>query len=121
MEYNYIPLDQVFVKSNRWEKWRSGGRRNRVVFVENKEEGNYLEVKIIKKVNPTVFKVADATGFRQVEIHGTLLDENKRLLKKDNFVKISGFGVDYHQKKVFLKPETIISKIHGDEFENAHM
>ena len=121
MEYNYIPLDQVFVKSNRWENWRSGGRRNRVVFVENKEEGNYLEVKIIKEVNPKVFKVADATGFRQVEIHGTLLDENKRLLKKDNFVKISGFGVDYHQKKVFLKPETIISKIHGDEFENAHM
>ena len=71
----------------------------------------YLKVKIIKEMSPTVFKVADATGFETLVIYGPLLDENKILLKEKNFLKITGYGIDYSQDVVYVDMETKISTI----------
>ena len=85
---------------------------------------NYLQVKIIKEVSPTEYIVADATGFRKIDIDKKIFDldnidisseiywrENKMLLKENNYVKIKGYGIDFQSEKVILKQKTIITKI----------
>ena len=85
---------------------------------------NYLQVKIIKEVSPTEYIVADATGFRQIDLDKKIFDlnnidisseiywrQNKMLLKENNYVKIKGYGIDFQSEKVILKQKTIITKI----------
>ena len=84
--------------------------------IGNFNSKNYLEVKIIKEVSPTEYKVADATGFRHIDLEIELLDSsewrpNKMLLQENNFVKIKGYGIDFESKKVILKQKTKITKI----------
>ena len=75
---------------------------------------NYLQVKIIKEVSPTEYIVADATGFRIIDLEINfqfLWRPNQSLLKENNFVRIIGYRIDYECKKVILKQKTIITKI----------
>ena len=112
--YYGTSLDEVFVHS---DYRRCGYKRTNWFNCGNFNSENYLQVKIIKEVSPTEYIVADATGFRQIDLEIELLDissewrPNKMLLQENNFVKIKGYGIDFQSKKVILKQKTIITKI----------
>ena len=94
MSYYLTPLDEVFV-----------GRIH--------HKTRILYVKVIKQVSPQEFLVADATGFRKIQIRGIVLHQNKRYLRENHFVKITRFLVDYDLRKVFLHMATEISRVRG--------
>ena len=115
-KYYGTSLDQVFVHSDYRRIWFNKS--------SNFNSENYLQVKIIKEVSPTEYIVADATGFRQIDLDKKIFDlnnidisseiywrQNKMLLKENNYVKIKGYGIDFQSKKVILKQKTIITKI----------
>ena len=111
-KYYGTSLDKVFVHSDYQRDEISS-------FDSDFNSENYLQVKIIKEVSPTEYIVADATGFRQIDLEINLLDicsqiywrPNQKLLQENNFVKIQGYGIDFQSKKVILKQKTIITKI----------
>ena len=111
-KYYGTKLDKVFVHSDYQRDEISS-------FNSDFNSENYLQVKIIKEVSPTEYIVADATGFRQIDLEIELLDisseiygrPNKMLLKENNYVKIKGYGIDFQSQKVILKQKTIITKI----------
>ena len=111
-EYYGTSLDKVFVHSDY--------QRVEISSINSDfNSENYLQVKIIKEVSPTEYIVADATGFRHIDLEINLHDisseiywrPNKMLLKENNYVKIQGYGIDFESKKVILKQKTIITKI----------
>ena len=112
-------LDEVFLHSD--YGWFNCGNFN---------SRNYLQVKIIKEISPTEYKVADATGFRQIDLEIELLDissdissewrPNKMLLQENNYVKIKGYRIDFESKKVILNKKTIITKIGEFPVDQIH-
>ena len=83
-------LDEVFLKT--YYRYK----------LEFKRE---LTVKVIKQVNTKEFLVADATGFRNIQISG-LLHEYKRNLCQNDYVQIMDARVDYKQQKILLDVNT---------------
>ena len=65
-----------------------------------------LTVKIIKQVKSKQFLVADATGYRIIELHGTLRYQYKKKICEQIYVRIEHAKVDTVKGKIFLSMGT---------------
>ena len=70
-----------------------------------------LTVKIIKQVRAKQFLVADATGYRKIEVSGVLPHKHKKKIREQNYVKIESAEVDHYNRKIFLVMSTRIFNI----------
>ena len=70
-----------------------------------------LTVKIIKQVRAKQFLVADATGYRKIEVCGVVPHKHKKNLCEQNYVKIESALVDHTNRKIFLDMRTSIFNI----------
>ena len=61
-----------------------------------------LTVKIIEQVKANQFLVADATGYRKIELHGTVRHQYKKKIRAQNYVRIEHATVDVVKGKIFL-------------------
>ena len=82
-------------------------------FVDRKSYSDVisLAVKIIKQVKAKEFLVADATGYRSIELRGTVINQHKKNLREQNYVKIELATVDIIKQKIFLSTKTKIINI----------
>ena len=70
-----------------------------------------LTVKIIKQVRAKQFLVADATGYRKIEVCGVVPHKHKKNIREQNYVKIESAEVDHNNRKIFLVMSTRIFNI----------
>ena len=70
-----------------------------------------LTVKIIKQVRAKQFLVADATGYRKIEVCGVVPHKHKKNIREQNYVKIESAEVDHNNRKIFLVMNTRIFNI----------
>ena len=70
-----------------------------------------LTVKIIKQVKSKQFLVADATGYRIIELHGTLRYQYKKKICEQNYVRIEHAKVDVVEGKIFLSMGTEVFNV----------
>ena len=70
-----------------------------------------LTVKIIKQVRAKQFLVADATGYRKIEVrgYGYVPHKHKKNLCEQNYVKIESAEVDHNNGKIFWLSELAYS------------
>ena len=81
-----------------------------------------LTVKIIKQVRATQFLVADATGYRKIDLHGNLRHRYKKKIREQNYVRIEQATVDVAEGKIFLSIRTEVFNVrefHVDETKPA--
>ena len=79
-------------------------------FVSRKRYIN-LTIKIIKQVRAKQFLVADATGYRRIEVCGVVPHKHKKNIREQNYVKIESAEVDHNNRKIFLVMNTRIFNI----------
>ena len=82
----HVTLDKVFVKT---------------VVSHQVIKKKTLVVKVIKQLNAKEFLVADATGFRKIQITSGFKN-GKQNLYENSYVEIRYAQVDYDVKKIFL-------------------
>ena len=70
-----------------------------------------LTVKIIKQVKANQFLVADATGYRKIDLHGTLRYQYKKNIREQNYVIIEQATVDVVKGKIFLSVGTEVFNV----------
>ena len=70
-----------------------------------------LTVKIIKQVRAKQFLVADATGYRKIEVSGVVPHKHKKNLREQNYVKIESAEVNHIKGKIILAMRTSIFNI----------
>ena len=70
-----------------------------------------LTVKIIKQVRAKQFLVADATGYRKIEVCDVVPHKHKKNIREQNYVKIESAEVDHNNRKIFLVMSTRIFNI----------
>ena len=70
-----------------------------------------LSVKIIKQIKANQFLVADATGYRKIDLHGTLCDWYKKKIHEQNYVRIEQATVDVVKGKIFLNIGTEVFNV----------
>ena len=70
-----------------------------------------LTVKIIKQVRAKQFLVADATGYRKIEVSVVVPHTHKKNLREQNYVKIESAEVDHNNGKIILAMSTRIFNI----------
>ena len=70
-----------------------------------------LTVKIIKQVKANQFLVADATGYRKIELHGTVRHQYKKKIRAQNYVRIEHATVDLLKWKIFLSITTEVFNV----------
>ena len=70
-----------------------------------------LTVKIIKQVRAKQFLVADATGYRKIDLHGTLRYRYKKKIREQNYVRIEQAKVDVVKGKIFLSVGTEVFNV----------
>ena len=82
-------------------------------FFGRKSQSNIitLTVKIIKQVKSKQFLVADATGYRIIELHGTLRYRYKKKICEQNYVRIEHAKVDFLKGKIFLSMGTEVFNV----------
>ena len=66
---------------------------------------------MIKQVSAKKYLVADATGFHTVQIEGVLLHNNKKKLRKNNYVKIQDALVHLHKLKIEMDRESKVLNV----------
>ena len=70
-----------------------------------------LSVKIIKQIKANQFLVADATGYRKIDLHGTLPYRYKKNIREQNYVIIEQATVDVVKGKIFLNLGTEVFNV----------
>ena len=70
-----------------------------------------LSVKIIKQIKANQFLVADATGYRKIDLHGTLRYRYKKKICEQNHVRIEHATVDVVEGKIFLSIGTEVFNV----------
>ena len=70
-----------------------------------------LSVKIIKQIKANQFLVADATGYRKIDLHGTLRYRYKKKIREQNHVRIEHATVDVVKGKIFLSVRTEVFNV----------
>ena len=70
-----------------------------------------LTVKIMKQVKANQFLVADATGYRKIDLHGTLRYRYKKNIREQNYVRIEQATVDVVKGKIFLSIGTEVFNV----------
>ena len=70
-----------------------------------------LCVKIIKQIKANQFLVADATGYRKIEVSVVVPHTHKKNLREQNYVKIESAEVDHNNGKIILAMSTRIFNI----------
>ena len=70
-----------------------------------------LSVKIIKQIKANQFLVADATGYRKIDLHGTLRYRYKKKIREQNYVRIEQAKVDVVKGKIFLSVGTEVFNV----------
>ena len=68
-----------------------------------------LSVKIIKQIKANQFLVADATGYRSIELRGTVLHQHKKNLCEQNYVRIEHATID--KGKIILSIKTRVFNV----------
>ena len=70
-----------------------------------------LSVKIIKQIKANQFLVADATGYRKIEVCGVVPHKHKKNIREQNYVKIESAEVDHNNGKILLAMRTSIFNV----------
>ena len=70
-----------------------------------------LSVKIIKQIKANQFLVADATGYRIIDLHGSLRHRYKKKICEQNYVIIEQATVDVVKGKIFLNLGTEVFNV----------
>ena len=70
-----------------------------------------LTVKIIEQVKANQFLVADATGYRKIELHSTVRHQYKKKIREQNYVRIEQAKVDVVKGKIFLSVGTEVFNV----------
>ena len=70
-----------------------------------------LTVKIIKQIKANQFLVADATGYRKIDLHITLPHWYKKKIREQNYVIIEQATVDDVNEKIFLDVGTEVFNV----------
>ena len=70
-----------------------------------------LSVKIIKQIKANQFLVADATGYRKIDLYGTLRYRYKKKIREQNHVRIEHATVDVVKGKIFLSVRTEVFNV----------
>ena len=61
-----------------------------------------LTVKIIEQVKANQFLVADATGYRKIELHSTVRHQYKKKIREQNYVRIEKAEVNVVKGMIYL-------------------
>ena len=61
-----------------------------------------LSVKIIKQIKANQFLVADATGYRKIELHSTVRHQYKKKIREQNYVRIEKAEVNVVKGMIYL-------------------
>ena len=82
-------------------------------FLGRKSPSNVITlcVKIIKQIKANQFLVADATGYRKIDLHGTLPYRYKKNIREQNYVIIEQATVDDVKGKIFLSVGTEVFNV----------
>ena len=70
-----------------------------------------LSVKIIKQIKANQFLVADATGYRKIDLYGTLRHRYKKKICEQNYVIIEQATVDDAEGKIILSVGTEVFNV----------
>ena len=82
-------------------------------FLGRKSPSNVITlcVKIIKQIKANQFLVADATGYRIIDLHGSLRHRYKKKICEQNYVIIEQATVDDVNEKIFLDVGTEVFNV----------
>ena len=82
-------------------------------FLGRKSPSNVITlcVKIIKQIKANQFLVADATGYRKIDLHITLPHWYKKKIREQNYVRIEKATVNIVKGKIFLSIGTEVFNV----------